>query len=310
MEEKRFWYEGDDGEKIAARNWASGREGDPVLVFQFVHGLGDHSARYVQLASEVVNAGGTVYAHDHRGHGHTAEDHLLGHVDDNRGWEKLVNDTRILSNTISQQHPNSPFFILGHSMGSYIVRDLITLTGKTYNGVILSGTSSYNSLIGLLASLIIKSEIKKRGLRSPSKRLRDLTFGKYARAYSPSRTDFDWLTRNQSKVDDYVSDPFCGFTASVALFRDLNYGLRRINRARSARQIPKSLPILILSGTGDPVGEFGKGPRKVYYLYKRTGLKDVTLKLYDQFRHEIFNEKDCQRPVRDMMNWVFERISY
>ncbi len=309
MKEKRFWYEGDDGKKIAARKWISASEEDPVLVFQFVHGLGEHSARYAQLASEVVAAGGIVYSHDHRGHGYTAEDGLLGHVDDNQGWEKLVSDTRILSNIISRQHPASPFFIMGHSMGSYIVRDLITLTGKTYSGVILSGTSSYNNLAGLLASLIIKSEIKKRGLRSPSKKLRDLTFGRYARAYRPSRTDFDWLSRNEGKVDDYVSDPFCGFTASAALFRDLNYGLKRINSSRSARRVPESLPILLLAGTGDPVGEFGKGPRKVYYLYKRAGLKDVTLKLYDQFRHEIFNEKDCQKPVKDMMNWVFERMA-
>ncbi len=309
MRESFFRYDGVDREKIAAFEWKSSKDSKERFALQIIPGLADHAARYAEVAKSAVEAGGVVYANDHRGHGRTSEGGILGHFGDQDGWEKVVGDTRLLTEFAHNKHSGIPLFLLGHSMGSFVARELAAKCGEYYRGVILSGTSSYNTLLGFIGGLVIRSEIRKRGLRGPSKKMKDFTFGAYNKAFMPPKTEFDWLSRDENRVREYTADPFCGFTGTAAIYRDVRNGLKKANSSEVTNSVRKDLPILITSGNSDPVGNFGKGVKRVYRQYKRAGLEDVTLNIYRFFRHEIYNElTDDEDPTQDMLNWIMERL--
>ncbi len=298
-----------DGHEIFIHNWIS-KKSAPKAVVQISHGMAEHAARYEPFAEKLVDSGYIVYANDHRGHGKTAGSvDCLGFFAENNGWMRVVEDMNELTSLIRNAHPGLPVFLLGHSMGSFLLRTYMFQYGTRINGAIISGTAGSAGVLGDIGMLVANMEIKRKGLRGKSTLLHQLSFGGYNKAFKPTRTDFDWLSRDHAEVDKYSNDPFCGTVFTAGFYRDLLWGLKTIHKKENIGMIPKNLPILILSGDKDPVGKNGKGVSQVYQSLKNIGITNIQLTLYPGGRHEMLNETNRHEVYRDVINWMDQHVS-
>ena len=306
MKTKEFHYLSKDGVKISAVCWTAD-EGNPVGVVQIVHGMAEHKNRYSGVAGALVKEGFVVYANDHRGHGATAEPSGLGHLADENGWEKSVEDVWLPTQVIRRDYQGLPVFLLGHSMGSLIARDYI-IKHNDLRGAVLTGTSGPVGVLGPIGLFIAKREATKKGKRTLSPKLDKLSFGNFNKKFSPNRTAFDWLSRDRAEVDKYVADPLCGFVCTAQFYQDLVTGTVKVNKKANIATMDKELPVLLLSGGKDPVGKNATGVLKVYSRIKKAGLKDVKIKIYKEARHEIFNETNRNEVFRDLIDWLKQHL--
>lgn len=308
MKQTEFKLQTSDGIEIFCCKWF-----DPQIetirgVIQIAHGMAEHILRYEIFAQYLVERGYVVYGHDHRGHGRTAlsrED--IGYFADNNGFEKVVYDVKLLTDFIKHEQPGLPLILFGHSMGSFISRRYVQLFGDDINGAIFSGTGGDPGLLGKFGKVIAQRECRKKGRKTPSPLLDKLSFGNFNKQFQPNRTKFDWLSRDDKQVDLYVDDPLCGNVFTIGFFSDLFDGMEIIHQKKEIERIPKSLPLLLISGDMDPVGNNGKAVRKVFAQYKHAGFENVTLKLYGGARHEILNEVNREEVFADIFAWV-ERV--
>jgi len=302
---EKFTFTASDGYEIFCRRWMP-EAATPIRGTMMIsHGMAEHSQRYDSFARALTGQGLVVYAHDHRGHGHTAGNkENLGLFAEENGWNQVVDDIKTLSDRIRSNHPDLPLFLFGHSMGSFLGRDFMARYGDRLRGAILSGTAAHPGVSGKMGRLLAKALGRIKGVTSPSPLLDKLSFGNYAKAFAPGRTAFDWLSRDPDQVDRYVQDPLCGFICKAGFFVDLISGVIRVNRADHFAGIRKDLPMLLISGSMDPVGGFGKGVQKVYDAYQRAGIRDLTLTLYDQGRHELLNETNRDQVTADVIQWI------
>jgi alpha-beta hydrolase superfamily lysophospholipase len=279
-------------------------DGPATGVVQIVHGMAEHSARYSRLAEALTGAGYAVYAQDLRGHGATARPDDRGHLADTDGWATVVADLRAVTRLAREENPGLPVFLLGHSMGSFLVRSYVIEDSRALAGVVLSGTAGDPGALGKVGLGVARAEARLRGARHVSTLLDKLTFGQYNAAFKPNRTSFDWLSRDDAEVDAYVADEQCGFVCTSGFFVDLLTGVAAINDSRNVARVRRDLPVLLLSGDKDPVGAKGSGPRQVAEQFRTAGLTDVTCTLYPGARHEIFNETNRDEVTSDLVAWL------
>ena len=291
-----------DGTALHTHRWLP--DGPPKAVLQISHGMAEHSARYARLAQALTDAGYAVYANDHRGHGATAREADHGYFADQHGWDTVVEDVRAVTRFAQEEHPGLPVFLLGHSMGSFLARSYVIEDSRDLTGLVLSGTAGDPGLLGKVGLGVAHAEARLRGKRHVSPLLDKLTFGQYNAAFKPNRTDFDWLSRDEAEVDRYVADEKCGRTFTSGFFVDLVSGLGRVNDRRQVARVRRDLPILLLAGDKDPVGDAGKGPLAVKEAYESVGVTDVTCTLYPGARHEIFNETNRDEVTSDLVTWL------
>jgi len=291
-----------DGTGLHTHRWLP--DGEAKAVVQIAHGMAEHSARYVRLAEALTASGYAVYADDHRGHGATASKADHGYFADHDGWDAVVADLRAVTDFAREENPGLPLFLLGHSMGSFLSRAYVIEDSRELSGVVLSGTAGDPGLLGKAGSAVAHTESRLRGRRHVSTLLDKLTFGQYNAAFKPNRTDFDWLSRDDAEVDLYVADELCGNTFTSGFYADLLGGLIRINDRRQVARVRRDLPILVVSGDADPVGDSGKGPRAVAEQFESVGVADVTCTLYPGARHEIFNETNRDEVTADVVEWL------
>ncbi len=291
-----------DGTDLFTHRWLP--DGDARAVVVVAHGMAEHSARYGRLAEALTAAGYAVYAPDHRGHGRTASAADHGYFGDARGWDTVVADLRSVADHAHGEHPGLPVFLLGHSMGSFLARSFVIEDSGALAGLVLSGTAGDPGMLGKVGAGVAATEARLRGRRHTSTLMDKLTFGQYNAAFKPNRTDFDWLSRDDAEVDAYVADPLCGNTFTSGFFSDLLGGLATINDAKRVAAVRRDLPVLIVAGDQDPVGDGGKGPRAVAQQYRDAGLTDVTSTLYPGARHEVFNETNRDEVVADVLRWL------
>lgn len=311
MRDESFTLRAGAGAELFVYRWLPEKADAVRAVVQVTHGMAEHAGRYAGLARFLNEKGVAVYANDMRGHGRTAATPAeRGHLADADGWELVVEDMFRLTATIHESHPRLPVFLLGHSMGSLLARDYIASFGGEIDGVLLSGTSGDPGLLGRIGLLIARLESWGRGRRAPSPLLTRLSFGAFNRAFEPARTEFDWLSRDSDEVDAYVGDPACGFVCSAGFYLDLLSGLRKIHRASTVGAVRKDLPVHIFSGAEDPVGQRGKAARRLFEAYRQAGLRDVSLRLYEDGRHEMFNELNSQEVYQDVIGWLEARCSH
>lgn len=305
MASKQTWVSASDGKKLSLYQWQPEQKQTIKAVLQISHGMAEHIKRYKDFA-EFMNASGIiVYGHDHRGHGETAGDlDKVGYFSDDNGWDKVVSDIHAVTLTIKNKHPELPVFLLGHSMGSLLLRDYIGQFGKEIKGVLLSATAGDPGLLGKIGSLIAEIVIFSKGKKHRSSLLNQLSFGKFNQKFKPSRTDFDWLNRNAEEVDKYISDPYCGDIFMAGFYRDLLFGVKKINQQSWINQSPKDLPMLFFSGEMDPVGDFTKGVRSVIKKFNQAGIRDLNEKFYPDGRHEMLNELNREDVYQDLLEWI------
>ncbi len=292
-----------DQKELMYRVWLPENKNIHSIVHIF-HGMAEHGARYDDFAQYLNTLGIAVYAQDHRGHGLTATDDELGWFADKNGWKRVVEDGFELSQLIRSTHPGNDIFLLGHSMGSFLVRYLITQHPALYAGVILSGTGASQGVVGAMGKLLARIRSLSHKGRNPDKLLDHLSFGAFAKGFTPQKTTFDWLSRDEAAVQAYLDDPLCGFICTSRFFVDLLDGITLANKKSLIRKIPLDMPILIISGANDPVGDFGKGVEKVFNLYQKAGIEDVTISLIKGARHEILNETNRKETFRVLGTWL------
>ena len=276
----------------------------PRGVIVISHGMAEHASRYARFAASAVEEGYAVLAGDHRGHGATAAPGGFGFVAEKGGWERVVADMGTVLDAARRAWPDVPVFLMGHSWGSFLARDLAARRGGDLAGLILLGTGSGVGALTRPATAICAGESRLRGPRHPSRLLNALAFGPYQRHFAPNRTEADWISRDAKEVDRYVADPWCGFVCTSSFFRDLVAGQGAVNTASHAAAVPADLPMLLASGDRDPVGAMGRGVQRAATLYRRAGVREVSVLLYPGGRHELLNETNRDQVTGDILTWI------
>ena|SRR5690554_167631 len=299
-----FFIKAEDNKELFIHYWRPSDDHCKGII-QISHGMAEHGKKYEEFAQHMVEEGYGVYANDHRGHGKTAGSlEETGFFAHHSGWSRVVDDMALLKTHIKNQWGELPLFLFGHSMGSLLSRNFIMEYSKGIKGVILSGTSGNPGIIVDAGRALAKLEGILKGKRSRSVHLNNLTFGSYNKEFKPNETDFDWLSRDQKEVKKYIDDPFCGGIFSCGFFYDLLTGIKVIHKKENINKIPKHLPILLISGERDPVGNGGKGILEVYREYKLAGIETIKYILYPEARHELLKELNRRQVMEDVKNWM------
>lgn len=301
---KEFYLPSTDGlSKLHVVSWIP--EGAIKAVLQLSHGMIEHILRYDEFADFMAEHSIAVVGHDHLGHGKTSlDENHFGFFSENKGEVFVLKDLYKVTSYIKHRFPGLPCFLLGHSMGSFFLRRYLTIYGRKVDGAIMIGTGNHPIVFilagSLMASLIGK--VKGKHYRSPWMHAVILNSGNYR--FKPVKTDSDWLSRDRKAVDRYVKDPYCSFYFTCSAYQDFFHILMDLKRKKLLKQIPKDLPVYLLSGSMDPVGQFGRGVIQVYHQFQKLGLSDVTIKLYKDSRHEILNELNKKKVYSDILHWI------
>jgi len=280
--------------------------GEPRGCVQIVHGMAEHRGRYARFAGRLAAAGYEAWAHDHRGHGENAP-MGKGHFADRDGWRALVTDTAAITRRIRAERPATPVILFGHSMGSFVAQTLMSERAKDYAGIVLAGSNGRDLVSHWVALVLALVERSLRGAREQSRWIRALLRTSFNRQFQPTRTVADWLSRDEREVDAALADPLCGVGLTTQSWVDYARGLLALDAPQRFRRVPASLPILLISGTRDPVGRNGRGPARLTRTLKSSGARDVTVLLYPEARHELLNETNRDGITQDVIAWLDAR---
>ncbi len=304
-----FTFTSSDNQVIHAWHWAPQQKA--VACVQIAHGMAEHAQRYDDFARFLSSLGIAVFANDHRGHGQTAGSlEKRGYFAEHEGWNLVVDDMHQLNSIIKKEYTDCPIILLGHSMGSFLSRSYISKYSDTIAACILSGTASHSSL--LLNAGLALAHIKSWfiGKRKPDHLLDSMSFGAFNKNILQPKTAFDWLSHDESIVQAYIADDYCGFICTTSFFIDLLSALKVINNLKSMQTIRKDLPIYLYSGKEDPVGNYGKGVSLAAEKFRKAGLKNVSVKLYEGGRHEMLNELNKNEVYQDVLNNILLNLSH
>ena len=292
---------------IYATKWQSD-DISPIAILQLIHGMAEHIGRYDEFACHMAQKGYIVVGDDHLGHGRSAKEYGdYGFFCEKKAASVLVMDEHRLKEVMQKKEKELPYFMLGHSMGSLILRNYLIQYGQEIDGAILCGTPNNGSVkVGM--ARIISGLLKLCGKnREKSAFLDRLVFGSYNKR-TEKRTCFDWINIDEKVVDEYMNDPQCGFLFTVNGFDTMFQLSANVNKMSLLKRIPKDLPILLIAGKEDPVGNYGKGVAHVYRQYRQLGIAGAELKLYDNARHEILFEPEKDIVFADICNWLQKYI--
>ncbi len=303
---KEFYFPSSDGlTPIHAVEW---QVENPIGVLQISHGVSEYALRYEPFAQYMNSKGFAVVANDHIGHGLSLADGAaplyFGRHD---GWQHVVDDVYTLRDMTGKKYPELPYFLLGHSMGSFIARTYLIRYPGTLSGAIIMGTGQQSPALILGGRAFAKIEGRRIGFDQFSPAVDQLAFGAYNKKFAPNRTPFDWLSVNEENVDAYIADPLCG-DASVGLFFDMLGGIGFVGKQSNVNTMNVNTPILFTAGDQDPVGDMGNGVKKAYASFQKAGVRDVSLKLYPGLRHEILNESRREEVYDDLWKWIEQRM--
>ncbi len=299
---KEFYYPSKDGiTQIHAVEWIP--EGDVKAVLQICHGMVEYIERYHEFAEFMARHGIYVVGHDHLGHGKSVvSDEKLGYFGEPKGNFYVIADIHKLRVQTVEKYPNVPYFMLGHSMGSFLIRQYLGLYSGGLSGAIVMGTGKQPNAVLAMGKFVCKMIASVRGWDYRSKFVNSLAVGAYEKKMGPA-----WLSRNPENVEKYGADPLCGFMFTVNAYYHMFSGMQKMNEQEKEGKTIKTLPIFFVAGKEDPVGNYGKSVESVYHRYKAAGYQDIEMKLYEEDRHEILNETDREVVFDDILNWLENR---
>lgn len=277
-------------------------EGEIKGLFHLVHGMTEHIDRYDHVMSAIAENGFVCFGFDNLGHGKTArDDSELGFIAHNNGWKYLVNDVAVFGTAVQKMYPDKPLVLMGHSMGSFISRLAAEYYPENYRKLIICGTGGPNPLSG--AGIFLASLIKLfRGEKYISKIIYKMAFGTYNKSFE-GLSQYDWLTKDREIISVYEKDKFCTFRFTVSAMQDLMKLLSLSNKKAWFENINKNMPILLISGDRDPVGNNGKGVKAVYNRLVKYGA-NAKIKLYPDCRHEIHNDTCKDEVIKDILEFI------
>lgn len=301
----------ESGALIDVYHWQS--KGPAQGVIQILHGMSEHCLRYQESAEFLTDAGWHVVTHNHRGHGPKAA--VLGDFNcsdaEEDGWDETVADAIAVSQSVQKQYKDLPLILLGHSMGSFMAQHCVIQTMSQsssqpfYDGLILSGSNLPNQLQIKLLQSVLALEKLRVGADKPSALISTLSFGDFNKRVNGNRTESDWLSRDETEVDKYINDPLCGFECTVGFWKSFSQGLLHLS-PKGIRHVDHRLPVYIISGTHDPVGNMGKGVIKLANMWRKNG-NTVHMQLYSDARHELFKETNYLEVFNDLRQWLQDR---
>ena len=276
---------------------------NPKANVVIVTGMEEHMLRYDDFANYLNSQGFNVYGIDHYGQGETAKDESELGIVPRSFFSKSVRDIDDLVKRVKKDN-GLPTYIFAHSMGSFMAQDYVQRFTKNVDKVVICGTNGPNGAGAYkLGYPLARMICKFKGENKQAKLLASLAVGGYAKSIKNRKTDVDWLSYNEENNNKYIADPYCGHPSSNGFYRELLKGNRRLYQKKFMLKIRKDLPIYIIAGVEDPVGAKGKGPKKLYELYKKYGLTNVEIKIYDKMRHEILNELDHKKVYDDIVEF-------
>lgn len=308
--EEVFSFLSEDGKtNIHAVKWLP-EDGNYHTILQITHGMVEYIERYRGFAEYLTEKGFMVVGHDHIGHGESVEskeDWGFIALPDPSGTK--VADMHTLRTIIQKENPKVPYFMLAHSMGSYMLRKYLTLHNENLSGAIIMGTGFMSTKLMGFGMFLCKTIAKFRGWRYRSKLIQGMSFAGPYKKFDVTGTDAanSWLTKDVECVKEYYSNPKCTFMFTVNAYYGLMDAVKYDCQPANVKKTPATLPLLFVSGKDDPVGDMGVGVKKVYDMYKEAGFQDVTCKLYDNDRHEILNETDKEQVYEDIYSWISAR---
>ena len=277
---------------------------------QIAHGVAEHADRYADFMSFLAENGFASAADDHLGHGQSIErEDDKGFFAEKDGWWRVIDDLKTVHDTMKEKYPDVPYIFFGHSMGSFLARTYLIRYPDDCDAAIISGTAQQSPLMVTGGSVLAKALVRKEGPRAEGQTLNKVAFGSYNNRIKFRHTDFDWLSRDEKNVQKYIDDPLCGFVCKNSLYRDMMEGIRFIGSKENAAKMNRSTPVYFMSGAEDPVGDYGKGVEKAYKMFCDVGMKDVTIRLYPEGRHEMLNETNYRDVYRDILDWINEKLS-
>ena len=309
IKKEDLYFDSRDGEhKLHAIRWVPEAE-KPVCILQIVHGMTEYIDRYDEFARYLAERGILVVGDDHLGHGKSVRPgEPYGYFCKHDAPTVLVRDEHRLKKLMQKKYANVPYFILGHSMGSFITRNYLFRYGKGIDGAIIMGTGmpSKPVLLSGLALTTIQGLIY--GDDHVCKLVNNMSFSSYNKRIDMAKEPGNWLSKNDENLVKYAGDPMCNFTFTANGFQTMFRLIYNLHDREKLKKMPPSLPVIFLSGEDDPVGDYGKAVRQVYQSFKEIGMENVQIKLYPKDRHEILNELDREDVYGDIYRWILQRI--
>lgn len=294
---EHFYYLSKDGKTtIHAVKWLP--EGKPEGVVQIIHGMCEYAERYSPFAEYLASKGYIVCAEDHAGHGKSAktpED--LGWFNDGHSLDTVISDIHTLTEKVKSEAEGLPYFVMGHSMGSFFCRKYISLYGNELSGAIIMGTGFKGKALINTALAMTRLNATFKGWKNRSKFIKSLAFGSYNKKFKSENNSKAWLSVNTENTEKYKADNFCNFDFTDNGYYVLFSAIKSACSKKTIKAVPKNLPVYFVAGEDDPVGDYGKGVTKAYNKFKKAGVKNVDIKLYSGARHEILNDF-CKDAVR------------
>lgn len=277
-------------------------QGEIKGIFHLVHGMREYIGRYEHFLPFFAENGFVCVGYDHLGHGNTANEGELGFIAQKGGYKYLIEDVYRFAEHIKSEFPDLPYILMGHSMGSFIVRLAATRYRDIADKLIICGTAGSNPVasVGIALARILA---KIKGSRAYSPLIESMAFGSYNK-YFEGDTPYEWLTKDKEVIAKYQADKFCNYHFTISALADLITLTYKCNLNTWYIDMPKKLPILLVSGADDPVGNYGKGVREVYNKLKKSGAEDVTIHLYENCRHEIHNDSCKEESRNDILEFI------
>lgn len=296
---QEFYYPSRDGvTQIHAVEWIP--DGEVKAILQICHGMVEHIERYNDFAEFLSKHGIYVVGHDHLGHGKSVTlSDKLGFFHEKDGNACVIADIQQLRMRTERKYPNILYFMIGHSMGSFLLRQYLGLYSGGLSGAIIMGTGEQPNLILRAGKLVCKLIARWKGWDYRSIFVNSLAVGGYEKKMGAG-----WISKNTENVERYAADPLCGFIFTVNAYYHMFDGMSKMNRQEKETKASTTLPLFFVAGKEDPVGNFGKGVERVYNKYKKAGYQDIELKLYEGDRHEILNELDREVVYQDILTWI------
>lgn len=300
---KEFFYPSKDGEtKIHGIEWIP--EGEIAAVLQICHGMVEYIDRYHEFAEFMAGNGFYVVGHDHLGHGKSVTGpEKLGYFHHPNGNACVIGDIHQLRLHTQKKYPKVPYFILGHSMGSFLVRQYLGKYGEGLSGAVIVGTGDQPDIAVNGGKVICRLLAAFKGWEYRSAFVNNLSIGNYEKKLGKA-----WISRNEDNVKAYTADSLCSFMFTLNGFYNLFDGISKMNKQEKSGNIRKELPMFFVAGEEDLVGNCGKAVKNVYHKYKSQGAKDVSIKLYPEDRHEILNENDKAVVFEDILSWIKSKM--
>ncbi|MBE6578122.1 MAG: alpha/beta hydrolase [Ruminococcaceae bacterium] len=283
--------------------------GEAKGLFHVVHGMTEHMERYDRFLSDMASEGWISFGYDHLGHGKTVnDDSELGYIAKKNGWELLAKDVKVYSDAVRAQFGNEdmPLCLMGHSMGSFVAR-LATQRFVKPQQLIVMGTGGANPAADIGLALIGLIKLFK-GDKHVSRFIDNIAFGSYNKRFGGDVSNDPklWLTNDEKVRQTYYADPYCMFNFTVSAMGDLIRLIKYTNCTEWYRDVPEKMPILLVSGEQDPVGNYGKGVREVETKLKKQG-KNVSCILYKDARHEILNDFTYETVKNDIVEFCTDK---